>query len=92
MTREQIDELGLAADFNPAKESSSRYSAFVKRTGGTQTWELETLPPDYLVNQIQAAIEANMDMELYEKVCEQEETDCNELCQIREEIATQLDF
>lgn len=92
VTPGQIAELGLAEDFNPAKESSSRYKAFVERSGGTRTWEVEALPPDYLVEQIKAAIEANMDMEVYERVCEQEEDDCAELCRIRQEIASQLEF
>ncbi len=92
VTREQIDELQLAEDFNPAKETSSRYDSFVERTGDTKTWEAESLPPGYLVEQIQAAIEANMDMELYGRVCDQEEDDCAELCRIREEIASQLEF
>jgi hypothetical protein len=92
VTREQIDELGLAEDFNPAKESSSRYNAFVERTGDTRTWEVEALPPDYLVDQIKAAIEANMDLEVYERVCEQERQDCAELCRIRQKIASQLEF
>ena len=92
VTREQIDELGLAEDFNPAKETSSRYNAFVDRTGDTRTWEVEALPPDYLVDRIKAAIEANMDLEVYERVCEQEREDCEELCRIRQEIASQLEF
>ena len=92
VTRDQIDELGLAEDFNPAKDTSSRYAAFVERTGGTKTWEVEALPPEYLVQQIKAAIEANMDMEVYERVCEQEEDNCAELCRIREQIASQLEF
>jgi hypothetical protein len=92
VTPEQIDELGLAEDFNPAKESSSRYDAFVERTGDDRTWEVEALPPDFLVDQIKAAIEANMDLEVYEEVCEQEKEDCAELCRIREEIASQLEF
>ena len=92
VTPEQIEELDLAEDFNPAKESSSRYASFVDRTGDTKTWEVEALPPDYLVEQIKAAIEGNMNMEVYEAVCDQEEEDCDELCRIREEIADQLDF
>ena len=70
----------------------SIYDAFVERTGSNRTWELEALPPDYLVQRIKAAIEANMDMEVYEQVCDQEEEDCEELCRIREEIASQLEF
>jgi len=55
---------------------------------------LEESPPgnDYLVEQIKAAIEANMDMEVYEQVCEEEENDCEALRRIREQIASQLEF
>jgi len=92
VTLDQIKELNLAADFNPAKDTSSRYDGFVQRTGGAKTWECEALPPDYLVEQIKAAIEANMDMQLYEQVCAQELADCGELCRIRAQIASQLEF
>jgi hypothetical protein len=92
VTREQIDELDLAEDFNPAKDTSSRYDSFIERTGDIRTWECEALPPDYLVEQVKAAIEANMDREVFEAVCAQEEEDCEELCRIREEIAKQMEF
>lgn len=92
VTREQIEELDLAADFNPAKDTSSRFKTFVERTGDTKTWEVEALPPEYLIEQIKAAIEANMDMEIYKRICDQEEKDCEELCHIREEIAGQMAF
>jgi len=92
VTREQIDELDLATDFNPAKDTSSRYKSFVERTGDTKTWEVESLEPDFVVEQIRAAIEANMDMDIFNAVLEQEETDSEELLRIREEIAGSLDF
>jgi hypothetical protein len=93
VTPEQIEELGLAEDFNPAKDGSPGIlKAFIERTGDTKTWEVEALPPDYLVEQIKAAIEANMDMEVYEAICDQEKKNCEELCRIRGEIASQLEF
>ena len=92
VTREQIEDLELVEDFNPAKESSSRYNAFVEETGGNGTWEVEALPPDYLVEQIKAAIEANMDMETYNAICNQEVKDCEALCRIRREIADKLNI
>ena len=92
VTREQIDELHLAEDFNPAKETSSRYAAFVERTGDTKTWEVEALPPDYLVDQIKGAIESNMDMEIYHEICDAEWEDCDRLAEIRSQIASQLTF
>ncbi|NLY01908.1 MAG: hypothetical protein GXY83_37970 [Rhodopirellula sp.] len=90
VTEEQIGELELAADFNPAKDTSSRFNAFVERSGSDRTWEVEALPPDYLVDQIRAAIEANLDMEIYERLCDEEESECSELARIREQITSQL--
>ena len=58
VTPEQIEELDLADDFNPAKEDGKKLASFVERTGDSKTWECEALPPDYLVEQIKAAIEA----------------------------------
>lgn len=90
VTKEQIDELNLAEDFNPAKESSTRFKSFRERTGGTKCWECEALPAAFLIEQIQAAIEANMDMEVYECECEQEEEDCEQLCELRGQLADAL--
>ncbi|MCY2990915.1 MAG: ParB N-terminal domain-containing protein [Planctomycetota bacterium] len=92
ITREQVNELGLADDFNPAKVTSSRFTKFVERTGGQRTWEVEALEPSYLVEQIKAAIEANMDMKIYERVLSREETDREELADIRKQIAGELSF
>lgn len=90
VTREQIDALGLANDFNPAKTTSSRFKKFVERTGGERTWEVESLDPDDIVEQIKAAIEANMDMRVYDQVVRQEQADCAELATIRQQIAGEL--
>ena len=92
VTPEQIEELELAEDFNPAKTEGSRYKAFVKRTGSNKTWEVDVLPAQYTIDCIQAAIEANMDLEIYNRICDQEEEDCEKLCRIRGQIASQLEF
>ena len=92
VTPEQIEELELAEDFNPAKTEGSRYKAFVKRTGSNKTWEVDALPAQYTIDCIQAAIEANMDLEIYNRICDQEEEDCEKLCRIRGQIASQLEF
>lgn len=92
VNEQQIDELGLASDFNPAKETSSRIDAFIERTGGTETWELESLPPKYLQEQLSAAIESNMDMDIYEQTVEQELEDAEYLNEVRHEIAASLEW
>ena len=86
VNREQIDELGIAADHNPAKVTSSRFKAFVEKTGGDQTWELEALPPRYLRDKVREAIVQNLDAEIYEQTIQREEHDAEELQRIRQEI------
>ncbi|TWU66898.1 ParB-like nuclease domain protein [Crateriforma conspicua] len=90
VTRDQINALNLAADFNPAKDTSTRFKRFVRETGSEKTWELEALPPAYLQKQLCAAIEANMDMEVYEAAIEREEQDAEELRNIRSELMQDL--
>lgn len=87
---EQIEELELESDFNPAKETSSRLKSFIERTGSDETWELEALPPDYLQEHVRAAIEANMDMGIYAETCEQEQEDADYLQEVRSEIAMNI--
>ena len=86
VNEDQIDEMDLQDDHNPAKESSSRFDAFVERTGDTKTWELEALPPQYLQDQVRAAILQNLDLEIYEKTIEREEHELEELQHFRKEI------
>ena len=89
---EQIEELALETDFNPAKEESSRLESFIEETGGTDTWECEAIPPDYLQDQVRAAIEANMDMDVYRMAAEQEQMEAEELSEIRSQIVDDLEF
>ncbi len=52
VTPEQVAELDLAEDFNPAKPSSMQFTKFVERTGSNRTWELEALPPNICLNKL----------------------------------------
>ena len=90
VTREQIEALGLQADFNPAKDSSSRFNSFVERTGSTETWEVEALPPNYLQDELRSAILANMDQEILDENLRQQQQDVSELLEFRNEIAGDL--
>lgn len=93
ITQDQIAELGLHQDFNPAKETSSRYRRFLDRTGGdTRTWEVEALPPDYLMEEVKAAIEANLNMDVFNYIVGRESDDCYELSQIKQTIASSMRF
>jgi hypothetical protein len=63
LTRAQIKQ------FNPppfpAKESSSRYAAYVKKTGLKQAWELDALDPSVLTKLIKDSVTAHFDQDLW---------------------------
>ncbi len=90
VTREQIEDFGLAGDFNAVKESSKHRDNFIAKTGGEETWEVEALPPEYIVEQVKAAIEASMDMKTFGKVCEEEEKGAEDLKDIRAQLADSI--
>ena len=92
VNEEQIEEQGLHTDFNPAKQTSTRLKAFIDRTGADKTWELEALLPVYLQNQIRAAIEANMDMEIYAQTVDQEKRDAEEIADFRHQLVNDFNF
>ena len=87
VNRDQIDAFGLSEDFNPAKVSSARFKSFVERTGDSRTWECEALPPEYLRDQLEESIRANMNLEIYEKTLAQEERDVESIKRIKNELS-----
>ena len=87
VTREQIEELHLQQDFNLIKPGTPNCKNFVKRTGGTTTWECEALEPEYIKQQIEQAIQANLNMEIFKANQAKEREDSKEIHRIRTEIA-----
>ena len=59
---------------NPAKQTDSRYAAYVAKYGPA-CWEVDALPPDVLQDMVRAAIEAHLDSELMDAVIRQENVD-----------------
>lgn len=92
VNRKQIDELGLSADFNPAKETSSRIKGFIERTGGKETWEVESLDPNYLQAEVRKVITSNMDMEIYEQNVDQQNSDALELSDFRMQLVSEMEL
>ena len=87
VNREQIDELNLATDFNPAKSGGSRLKSFIQRTGGTETWECEALPPKYLQESIRESFRSVMDMDTYNAATDQERAATDEIFAVKQELA-----
>ena len=92
VNRDQINELNLASDFNPAKRTSSRYKTFVDETGTEQTWELEALPPRYIQKRLREAIEENMDIDAYQQSVDRETEEARELMEIRDNLTSDLEL
>ena len=91
VTMEQVEQFGLAEDFNPVKETSSKLKRFLAETNGDhRTWELEALPPHYLQDELRAAIEANMDMDIYRQSIAQLEGDAVELTRLRQQLVSEM--
>lgn len=51
---------------NPAKTTDSRFSEY-RRLYGDKSWELDALPPEYLVELVEANIQMHTDGEIWEK-------------------------
>ena len=90
VNREQITELDLVGDFNPAKLKGSRLKAFIERTEGTKTWECEALPPKYLQSSIREAFCSVMDMDVFNAATDQERAAANEIFEVRTSLVKSL--
>lgn len=71
LTREQIAEHNPPPF--PAKETSSRFDAYVRRTGLTQAWELDALDPTTLRRVVVDAVDAHHDASVFAR-CQAEAT------------------
>lgn len=72
LNMDQIRELNPPP--NPAKVTDSRYRAYRERFG-EESWELDALPPDYMVDLITRSILAVQDPELWDEDVRREEKD-----------------
>jgi len=60
LTMEQVNELNPPP--NPAKQTDTRYAAYVKRYG-KDCWELDALPPEYLNKLLKKHIRGELDFD-----------------------------
>lgn len=65
LTIEQVQSLGLAS--NPTKLADSRSPAYVAQYGD-ECWELDAYPPDDLSELVSKSVEAEIDMDAWNKV------------------------
>ena len=81
VTAEQIVDLKLPAK-NEAKDGSSNYSKFITQHG-KNVFELEAIPPRTLQQILREAIEATLDVDLFNAEVENEKREFGRLAQCR---------
>lgn len=64
ITTDQIKRYKLHSDMS-AKQTDNNYADFVRNTGITKAYELDALPPDAFVDEVERAIQSAINMELY---------------------------
>lgn len=88
VTMKQIREHGLSP--NPGKESSSRFKDYVKRTGTSDTWECESLPPEVLRQALHDAISSALNIDQLKAVQESEAAEQIRLAKMRQRLGPAL--
>ena len=93
LTGEQAERFDLPPEMR-AKETSSNHDKFVAKFG-TNTWEVEALPPEQLQDLLDEAIVSVLDLEAFEHEVEAEQADAHHLESVRrtiQEVLQATDF
>jgi len=85
ITTDQIEKHQLVTTVD-AKKTDKQYKEYVERTGLTEAYELESMPPPKLQDEIKQAIERVLDREAYEQECRNLRDDARFLAPKREEV------
>lgn len=80
LNMDQVEEQGPPP--NPAKVTDSRYRNYVAEYG-TESWELDALEPQYLVDLITKAVLSFRDEKLWQEAVEREQADKDRLAELR---------
>lgn len=83
LTRAQIDQYDPPE--NPAKRTDSRFEKFAAEHG-TSSWEVDALRPEVLDQILTDAIEAMIDVDMYNDVVAQEEADIDKLRKLKKHL------
>lgn len=84
LTKEQIETQGATAAL--AKETSSRFKEYVKRTGSNECWEVEALDPKFLQSEVHDAILGVLDVEQLNAVQQRQAVEQQQIAAIRRRI------
>lgn len=92
VTREQIDDLDLANDCNPAKESSTQYAAFVKRTGARILGSAKPCRLIICASRSRTPSNRTWTWTSTSRYATRNAPDCDELARIKRTLASDLRF
>jgi ParB-like nuclease family protein len=84
LTFDQVEELGLAPSME-AKNTSPTYSAFVRRYGITDAYELEAMEPVDLAEALTSAIDHVLNIDLYNQELGAEESDSAQIIAVQQQ-------
>jgi ParB-like nuclease domain len=84
LTMQQIEQQGAAPNF--AKETSSRFKQYVRRTGSKKCWEVEAIDPEFLQNEVHEAILAVLDVEQLNAVQQRQAAEQAQVAAIRSRL------
>jgi hypothetical protein len=83
LTMEQVEQYNPPP--NPAKTTDSRYESYANEHG-TQSWEVDALPPDVLQSLVRENVEMYLDVDKMQAVIKQEKADKEKLLGFVESI------
>lgn len=75
---------------NPAKETSTRFMEYVRRTGTTDTWEVEALDPEVLREQVYNETKRAMDVNQLNAVQECQARERTDIRNIKERLGVKM--
>ena len=86
VTQAQIQKYNLPPDAN-AKVSSSRFKSYVKKYGD-KVWELDSMDPDHLIDEVRAACLAWLEVDLLNAAMQREQEDDVRLARLNAAVAS----
>ena len=88
VTMAQVKQYKLPPNW--AKEQSTRFEEYVKRTGTKKCWECEALDPEVLRSSLHDAILNTLDVDQLNAVQEEEAEERNQIDAVRRRLGTKL--
>lgn len=82
VTADQIERLSLIPDMM-AKDTSTRFPAYIKETGMTEAWEIDSMDTDDLVRELTKACKSVLDLDIFNAAIAQEKQDDIRLAKLR---------